>query len=223
MMQDAPLVLFATVKDTKDPDSLGRIQVTLATHDASLDLPWIRVLQPIASKQSGYFWLPEVGDEVAVLRGMGNHADGMVVIGAVYSGKNKPKNPDADGKNNLKQILTRTGNEITIDDKSGDEKITIQTGDKKLSMVFDKKTGEITITGDKKVTVKVTEKAIVDAKDVEIKASNNVDIKAATNVTIKGSSKVAIQGGQVEIKGDSTVKVEAGAPLTLKGATVNIN
>lgn len=223
MHPDSPLILFGKVKDTKDPDSLGRVQVTLTTHGVSVDLPWIRVLQPIASKQKGFFFLPEIGDEVAVARGLGNSIDGMLVIGAVYNADNKPKVPDGDGKNNIKQIVTRTGTEFTLDDTDGAEKITLQTGDTKLSLVFDKAAGEITLTGDKKITIKCTTDVLIDCKNCDVTASGNVTVKASQNVSIEGTSKVDIKGGAATVNlAASGGKVDGGAKLDLVGGMINI-
>ena len=67
------ILLFATVKDTKDPLKLGRVQVELKSLDKPVELPWIRVLQSQASKGFGMMVLPEIGDMVAVLRGAGQN------------------------------------------------------------------------------------------------------------------------------------------------------
>ena len=77
-----PIVFVATVKSTKDPKKLGRVQVELKNLDKAVEMPWIRLLQPMAGKDHGYVWLPEVGDVVAVLRGAGDRVNSMLIIGS---------------------------------------------------------------------------------------------------------------------------------------------
>ena len=235
-----PIVIFGKVKDTKDPDGLNRVQVELSGFgDSKLTLPWIRLVQPTASKQFGHVWLPETDDEVVILKGAGNEASGMVILGALYNGTNKPKTKDADGKNNIKQILTRSGHDITFDDTKGSEKITITAAKEKLSLEMDVSAGTITVTGEKELNLVCEGKNInIDAKEIAITGSSKVaitgqsevaiegtskvDVKGA-QISVKGDSKVAVEGAQVEVKGSGMATVEGGGQLTLKGGIVNIN
>ncbi len=210
----APILLFGTVKDTKDPEKLGRVQVSLQGFGPELKLPWVRLLQPIASSSSGTFFLPEVGDEVVVLRGDMTNVDAMVVLGAVYNGKAKPKNPDADGKNAIKQILTKAGNELTFRDKSGAEGIDIVVAGQKVKITMDKKGGSVVIETDKEITLKATNKVTVQSKEVTIKGDAKVTIEGAQKVTVKSSANV-------EIVGSAGVKVQ-GAKVDIAGSMVNI-
>ena len=94
-----PIIYFATVKDTKDPLKLGRVQVELKSLDKPVEMPWLRVIQGQASKQSGTFLLPEKGDTVAILRGHQENVHGMLILGGVYDKVNAPPIFDKDGKN----------------------------------------------------------------------------------------------------------------------------
>lgn len=204
-----PLLIFGTVVDTKDPDGLGRVQVKLAGFEKDVTLPWLRQLQVYASNSFGVVLLPEKDDEVAILRGADNHPDGMLIIGSMYNGKNKPKVPDADGKNNVKELRTRAGHAITVSDESGKEAITITSGDSKLSLAMDQKAGSVTITGDKEINLTSNSKVTVTAKEVAITGDSAVTITGKSKVSIEGksavevksSTSVKIQGGQVQITG----------------------
>lgn len=218
---DGAAVLFGTVKSTNDPDKLGRVQVALAGYGPELVLPWVRLVQPLASKQHGFFFLPEPGDEVAVLRGQGDHPDAMIVLGCLYNGKNKPKKPD-DGKSNTKQILTRAGNQITISDESGKESITLQVKGDKTKVILDAAAGKVTIESDKEI-------ALVTKNTLSITCDQKVTVSAA-EATVDAKQKAVVKAAQIEIAGNAQVavtskgalKVEATGPLELKGAMVNI-
>lgn len=205
------MVLFGTVTDTKDPDKLGRVQVKIAGYGPELTLPWLRVVQAMASKQFGTFFLPEKGDEVAILRGAGNTADAMVVLGSLYNGKNTPGTPDTDGENNVKEIKTRAGHLLTLVEKKGEESIAIQTGDGKLSLVFTQKDGTVAISAEKAITLTSKDKLTVQAKEVSVTGDNKVTltgksdvvIEGKSSLTLKSSSSVSIKGGTVKVSGTS--------------------
>lgn len=192
-----PILLFGKVTDTKDPDSLGRVQVQIDGFGQPITLPWLRILQ----LGHGIF-LPEKDTEVAILRGSGNAVDGMLILGCVWSADKKPEVPDSDGKNDTKSIKTRSGNEITLLDKSGSETITIKTGDGKLSILFDKAGGKVEILADKELMIKSNTKATVQAQEVIVKGDSKVTIDGATEVALKSSAQVKIEGSAgVKISG----------------------
>lgn len=209
-----PLLVFGTVVDTKDPDGLGRVQVKLTGFEKDVTLPWLRQLNAYASNAFGVVLLPEKDDEVAILRGADNHPDGMLIIGCVYNGKNKPKVTDGDGKNNVKELRTRSGHAITISDESGKESITVATGDGKLSIAIDQKGGSITVTGDKEIAIKANTKVVVEG--------NEIAITGKSKVAITGNSQVAIEGkSAVEVKSSSSVKIQGGM-VQISGTMVEI-
>jgi phage baseplate assembly protein V len=235
-----PLLIFGTVKDTKDPDGLNRVQVELKGFgESTLTLPWLRLIQPTASNSFGHVWLPETDDEVVILKGAGNESSGMVILGALYNGKNKPMTTDEDGKNNIKQILTRSGHDIKLDDTDGTEVITITAAKEKLIIEMDVSAGTITVTGEKEINLICEGEAInVDADKIAITGTTSVAITGDSEVTIEGTSKVDIKGAEVSVTGDSSVAIESAkidvkasaaatvegsASLTLKGGMVSIN
>ena len=175
-----PIVFIATVKSTKDPMGLGRVQVELKDLDKPVEMPWIRMIHSHASKGFGTILLPEVGDMVAVLRGAGDRISSMFILGSIHDKKNKPALKDKDGKNNIKQFQTRSKHIIEISDEKGKEKITLKTG-KGAEMIFDDKASKIHLKikgllfemdGKKKcITIKSADKIVLDAKKVSIKGS----------------------------------------------------
>ncbi|MCA9566432.1 MAG: hypothetical protein KC656_01260 [Myxococcales bacterium] len=188
-------ILFGVVKDNVDPEGLGRVTVALADHGEEVVLPWIRVVQPIASADAGMIWLPEIDDNVVVLAG-GRGLESMLVLGSVYSGNRKPP---GEAKVEHKHILTAGGNEILIDDTEGSELIKINTKDGAIEILLDNATPEITITAGENLTINANSAVTVNASDVDVAASGSV--------TIKGDSSVKVEGGSVEVKSSGTVKV----------------
>jgi phage baseplate assembly protein gpV len=86
-----------------------------------------RVMMPMAGGKRGFYFFPEVGDEVVVAFELGD-TNFPVILGAVWNGSDPPPdqaNQSAD--NNVRTIVTRSGHELTFDDTSGSEKVTLKT------------------------------------------------------------------------------------------------
>ena len=229
-----PIVFLATVKSTKDPKKLGRVQVELKDLDKAVEMPWIRLLQTHAGKTHGSVWLPEVGDMVAVLRGSGDRVNSMFILGSVYDGKYTPHVADKDGKNNYKQVKTRSGHLFIVSDEKNKELVSLKTGKKALLMEFDDKNEKLTvkIKALKMIMDGKGKSILLDSDDViTVKAAKTVNILApgtavnvkAKDVIIKADMNTKIQALNVDIKASAEVKITGGAKVTIKGAMVNIN
>ena len=60
-------ITVGIVSDIKDPEKKNRVKVRLLNRTDSLqETDYIRVMTPMAGKDYGAFFLPEVGDEVLV-------------------------------------------------------------------------------------------------------------------------------------------------------------
>jgi phage baseplate assembly protein gpV len=229
-----PIVFIATVKSTKDPKKLGRVQVELKDLDKPVEMPWIRLLQTHAGKTHGSVWLPEVGDMVAILRGAGDRTGNMFVLGSVYDGKYTPHVADKDGKNNFKQVKTRSGHLFIVSDEKNKELVSLKTGKKSLLMEFDDKNEKLTIKikALKMIMDGKGKSILIDSNDViTIKAAKTVNILApgtivnikAKECKVKADMNVKIEALAVEVKASTTVKITGSAKVEIKGGMVNIN
>lgn len=217
------LIYTGNVTDTKDPDGLDRIKVKLSGFSETVETPWVRVLRPYASKEFGFVFLPEKDDEVVLIQGDGNSLDQLLVIGSLYNGKQKPKVKDSDGKNNVKEIRTRSGIRITLTDESGKEKIEICTPSDTETMTYDKKKGVIEIVSTKEINLKVPDGTVlVKCKDATVDASGNIKAKAGQNVNVEGGTNIEIKAGaKCTVKGSASVEVNAPS-IKIGGGTVDI-
>lgn len=193
-------VVVGLVTNNQDPEGLGRVKVKFPWLSPTEESNWARIAVPMAGKDSGVYLLPEVNDEVLVTF---EHGDARFpyVIGALWNGKDAPPAGNADGKNNLRLIKSRSGHVIKLNDEDGKETIEIIDKTKKNSIVIDTSTNTIMITSDKDITLSATNGAIkLNAKKIEMKSSADLKLEAASKMDVK-----------------------ARATLTIKGATVNIN
>ena len=205
------IVFLATVKSTKDPLGLGRVQVSLKSLSKAVEMPWIRMIHSHASKGYGSLLLPEVGDMVAVLRGAGDRIGSMYILGSVYDKTNKPAIKDKDGKNNIKQFQTRSKHTLEISDEKGKEKISLKTG-KGAELVFDDKASKVHIKI-KGLTIEMDGKG----KSITLKADGDIEIKAGGKVIIAGMKGVDIKGKDISIKSDMNTKIKGGMKVAIEG------
>jgi len=193
-------VVVGVVTNNQDPDGFGRVKVKFPWLSDVDESDWARVAAPMAGNKRGFYFLPEVDDEVLVAF---EHGDVRFpyVLGALWNGKDAPPATNGDGKNNVRVIQSRSGHVIKLNDEDGKETIEILDKSQKNSIVIDTAKNTITITSDQDITISASKGTIkLDAQNVEIKSS------AAT-----------------KLEAGSTMDVKASGTMTVKGATVNIN
>lgn len=240
MVDALPLIMTGRVKDTNDPDKFGRVQVEVPTYTGPLVLPWLRILQGSASSKSGNFFLPEVGDEVIILRGDGPNPDGMIVLGCVYGGTDrlpqKKKKPgkagepptalephEEDGKNNVKQFISRAGHEILLDDTDDKGQIRISTGDGKMAITLDVAGEKMTVFGPKAVVV-----SSAGTLDIIAKEAMTIDAAELTVTTTKGDVGITAKGDfnaegmNVKVAGKTNGNFEGKTAVNIKGGVVQM-
>lgn len=177
----------ALVTDLSDPDQQGRIKVTLPwSGDAKGERyeAWARVATLFAGNNRGSWFMPDVDDEVLVVF-EGGDVRRPCVIGGLWNGKDAPpESPDA--QNVRKVIRSRNGVRIIIEDRSGQEKVRLET------------------PGGCSVTL-ADGPGTIEAQDSN---GNSVKMEAA-GITVNASAKVKVSATQVEVSA-GMVTVNAG-------------
>ncbi|RMG22360.1 MAG: hypothetical protein D6730_16595 [Bacteroidetes bacterium] len=226
----------AVVKENHDPEKLGRLRVQFYWQEDPEMTPWIRCVMPHGGGKNGFFFMPEVGDEVIVDFIEGS-PDAPFVNGCVYHSNAKPADNWQDPDNYVKALKTASGNEIRLTDKGGEEEIKIINPDSKneitLSLSGDgsitiKSVGNISISADKSMSltandmsINVTKKISVNCEDLEVNSSKTTAIAAGTDYTLDSGAKMAVSSGtDFELTAGTNAKISAGANLELS-ATAN--
>ncbi|RTE09428.1 phage baseplate assembly protein V [Paenibacillus whitsoniae] len=219
-------VMVGIVTNNNDPDKLGRVKLKLPMQETDTETDWVRIATLMGGKEMGSLFIPEVNDEVLVAFHLGELRMPFV-IGSLWNPKNKPPAP-AD-KNDLRMIKSRSGHEISFNDKSGDESITIKT---KKGQVIELKDKDSSIaiaddSGNNKITIKGG-----SANEISIVSSTSkITMNAKGDVAIESSKEIKIKSTQVNIEASATMALKAGASLDLKsdgiinikGSLVKIN
>jgi uncharacterized protein involved in type VI secretion and phage assembly len=192
-------VVVGVVTNNQDPDKLGRVKVKLPWLSDADESDWARIAAPMAGKDRGTYFLPEVDDEVLVAFEHGD-ARFAYVVGALWNGKDAPPAKNEDGKNNLRVIKSRSGHTIKLNDEQGKETIEIIGKGAKESIVIDTAKNTITITTDKDITLSASKGAIkLDAQRIEIKSSSAMKIESGAGMDVKASTTMNIKGAKVNI------------------------
>jgi uncharacterized protein involved in type VI secretion and phage assembly len=188
------------VTNNKDPEGLGRVKVRFPWRENSRESHWARVVAVGAGKDRGFYWVPEVDDEVLVVCDKKN-IEHVFVIGSLWNGKDKLAGVDnSDGENNTRLIRTRSGHEIRVFDKKGQGKVQIKS-EKGHSVTIDDQKATIEIAdsgGSNKITIDVNQNGItIQSKASLTLKSQNVTIEAGASLNLKASGVVKVQGSPI--------------------------
>jgi phage protein D/phage baseplate assembly protein gpV len=224
----------ALVTNLNDPDDLGRIKVKYDWLGDNIESDWMRIATPMAGSLRGMLYLPEVNDEVLIAFEQGD-VHRPYVVGALWSSTDKPpkKNSEAvlQGKVNQRVLKTRAGHLIILDDKEGEEQISVASKSGHTIILDDK-------SGAEKITVKDktgNNSMVIDSSDnsmtVNVNGDFNVTAKGKINLTSTGAMTLKTQAAgkfeatsSLDLKGTASAKVEGGgAKVALQAGMVNLN
>lgn len=171
-------VQTGTVIDTADPETLGRVKVSvpaIATDPvASL---WARVASPDAGPQRGFCFLPEVGDEVLVAF-LDRDPRHPVVLGRLHGSKNPL--PDGFTDTTQKGIIT-TRNVRIVFSEADKPAVTISTPGGR-TVTLDDDGQSITVSDKNKNTI------TLDANGITIESGKDLTLKAAGALKVSGAT-----------------------------------
>ena len=222
-----PLALpeLATVKENNDNKGQGRVKVAFDWQKNGKTTNWIRVQTPNAgvsgavSKNRGWVFVPEVGDQVMVSYEHGN-PDRPYVTGSVFhSGSGKGGDKD----NKVKSIITRSGNAIVFDDETGSIVITDQTGKQLIMLdgtdaitVMAKRS--ITLTNEAESVIVMDDKSIgLQADTIALEGRKSVTLLSGNECMVLSSEKSIISSSGTNIKQEAAKDYDVAA----KNGTVN--
>ncbi|CAD0004058.1 type VI secretion system Vgr family protein [Flavobacterium chungangense] len=158
----------AKVKDNNDPEGLGRVKVQFNWAGGNNSSEWLRMIQPHSGSGKGFYFIPEIGEEVLV--GFeGSNAQNPYVLGTQYNGS--ATSGYADGQNNVKAIHTRSGIKFILNDGEG-------------SILIEDPSGNTwKMDGQGNIDVNAPKNFSVNATDINLSASKNISVNAGMNIS----------------------------------------
>lgn len=187
----------------KDGQPLGWVKVQYPHISEKDTTHWAPIVVHGGGKNRGWFFIPEIDDEVVVAFEHGSFQS-PVILGCLWNGKDKPagKNP---GGNDTRLMKSRAGSTFTFDDKNSS--ITIADGKTCGSITFDAKSNKIIVkTTDGDIAfqapqgdVKIVAKKIEIVADQKFQAKSGQDMKLSTNA----ATNITGTGGKVTWAGSN--------------------
>lgn len=193
--------------NVQDPEKLGRIKVCFPRLPGKPEGDWCRVAQPAAGAGRGFYWLPQVEDEVLVAFERGE-AHRPYVIGCLWNGKDKPMTDAYTDDNSKVMIQTRSGHQIILDDKDGAEKIVIADKSGHRTITFDvpnkkfiveAKEGDVEIHAEKKIVLDCESLEVKTKKSVKMDVGSTFDLKVAEKANVKADNQINLAASRVNI------------------------
>ena len=240
----------AIVMDNKDPLDQGRVKVSFIgwkqEHSAQLT-DWIRVLTPDAgssdtiSKNRGYVFVPELGDQVMV--GFEhNNPDRPFIQGSLFHGKN---GIGGGIENNVKSIITRSGHTVELND--GEEGTHIVIKDPGGNEIFlDTRGKNIMITAPETISLKAKNIVMEATERIQSIAGEQINAKAKSLITtdvtegsmvntvkkdisqasehymIKANSKISAEANEIGMVAKSEVGIDGGSKASLTSKNTEV-
>ena len=210
--------VVGVVTDIADPQKLCRVKVRLPTlgPDATW---WCPLVVPGAGKDRGWFTVPDLDDEVVVMFEHGDVARPMI-IGAIWNGKDKTVDANADGKNARRVIHSKTGHKVTFEDV--EQFILLEDGAGIASVKIDGKNNLIEVIakqGD--VAIQCKDDLTIFAGEIAIKATGSCDLMGKTGgVNIASTGALSVKGNMVALKGAAIDVNPGGVPKAAKASGI---
>lgn len=220
-----PNVVIAIVTDNKDPEELGRVKVKFPWLDENLTSHWARVAAPMAGPDRGFFFLPEIDDEVLVAFEHGD-VNFPIVIGGLWNGVDKPPMTNSDAvpsSVDFRRIKTRYGHIIELEDTSGKGRIVIQTPGGQRIVLYDGMPGGVSIInndGREFFSDNMGQIGFVGKSGYNVVID---DLKKNVTITHEMGHHITLNAGSIDIDSAGMVNVKGSGPISISGPMVNLN
>ena len=242
---------FATVKDNKDPEKMGRLKVQHVWQTGDEMTHWLDTTQMYAGADRGFYFVPEIGDKV-ILGFINGNPSYPYVKGSIYRKDNKPVTVYEDDNSSKAIALSKnmyiqfdsaynmSGSDteiigITSYDPGGQHdhpNYVLITKDAEFGVVIHSENHKILIGAD---TIKIetrNETEIISGGDLKISSGGKLTIDAGQNdlelkgmnVKINATQNANLEANaQTTVKGSAEVKIDGGAMVEVTGVLIKLN
>jgi Rhs element Vgr protein len=201
------------VTSNEDPENEHRVRIRLPLVDNGGDGVWSRVANPDAGDDRGFFFRPEVGDEVVV----GFFEDDPrrpVMLGMLHSSA-KAAPLSGSNENHEKLYQSRSKMKVSFDDESKRMELSTPSGNKITLSESDR---GITISDQNGNALRMTPEGIT------LESSTALTVKAGTALTLQAGASFNLKGGgDLKLEGTRSAELSCAGTTTVRGALVQIN
>ncbi len=204
---------IGVVTSNEDPTGEHRVRISLPLLGLSSDGLWARVASLDAGDDRGFFFRPEIGDEVTV----GFLADDPrypVILGMLHSSAKPAPLAGADD-NHEKMLKTRSGMSLHFDDEKIVMTLATPAGNS-IALNEDEKSLTLADQNGNKITM--------DSDGIHLESAKAIDWKAGTETKMEASAAFEIKAGsELKLEGGASAELKGGGMAKLSGAMVQIN
>lgn len=196
---------IGVVTSNEDPDGEHRVRIRLPLVNNQDDGVWARVASLDAGKNRGFFFRPEIGDEV-VAGFLEEDPRCPVILGMLHSSSKAAPLPGSDD-NHEKLYKSREGMRLYFNDEKkvlqldtpAGNSITLSEEDKSI-VLADQNGNKIQMTADG-ITIE-------SAKALTLKAGTEAKMESGTSFSAKGGTELKLEGStKAELLSSATTKV----------------
>jgi uncharacterized protein involved in type VI secretion and phage assembly len=220
-----PGLVCGIVTNNNDPDTRGRVKVSLPWLSPAYESDWARVAQFGAGKKSGALFTPEVGDEVLVGFEFGDPRRPYVLGGLRNANTEFDLGGDAVKTSGMSaQVVRRgfvsgAGNRLVFADELPPplspgppirSAFALQTGDESMGIAIDQTGGSLKITCEPTSATGAVEITCGPGGSIAIKAG------AGGSITIDG-------GSTLELKAQQQIKISAQTLVEVSAQQIKLN
>jgi uncharacterized protein involved in type VI secretion and phage assembly len=209
-------VALGIVSNNRDPEALARVKVQMPWLARDAESDWVQIATLHAGDGRGSVWLPEVGDSVLLAFEHGD-INYPYVIGALWHRNAKPPETNAEGRNDIKTIRSRSGHVITFcdDGQNKRERLEIRSKGGHRIELSDAAGSETVTVSDRSGKNTLTLNSLADC--ATLKAGARIAIEA-TDVAILGNVRIT---GNAEITGAAEIigPVNVTGAVSVEGTT----
>lgn len=201
------------VTSNEDPDGEHRVRVRLPLLGLSGDGLWARVTSLDAGDDRGFFFRPEIGDEVAV-GFLGDDPCHPVILGMLHSSAKAAPLAGSDD-NHEKMFKSRSGMRVHFDDD-------------KIVMTLDTPAGNSIVLNEDEKSLTLADqngnKIKLDSDGIHLESAKAVEWKAGTETKMESSTSFEIKAGtELKLEGSASAELAGGGSTKVTGAMVQIN
>ncbi len=201
------------VVSNEDPDGEHRVRVKMPLVNNEEDGTWARVAALDAGNERGFFFRPEVGDEV-VLGFLNDDPRQAVILGMLHSSaKDAPLKGSDD--NHEKVFQSRSKMKLYFHDQKKVMRLETPAGNKLTLSEEDKAI---------KIEDQNGNKIMMTSDGIKIESTKAIALKAGTELTIESGTSLKAKGGaNLKLEGTSGVELSSTAITTIKGSLIKLN
>jgi len=204
---------IGVVTSLEDPDGEHRVCVRLPMLGPDNDGIWARIASLDAGEDRGFYFRPEIEDEV-IVGFLDEDPRCAVILGMLHSSA-KPAPLQGSDDNHEKMFKSRSGMRLYFDD------------DKKIVRIDTPAGNSITLSEDDTSVIledQNTNKITLDADGISISSAQALKLSATTEISIESGTSLSIKGGTaLKLEGGTQAEISSNGVTKVAGSLVQIN